>query len=1093
VRYAVLVLVALVSSALVSGAVAPPAAAQSGTEPAPFPSAEAVALERAIQEKQDRGFALFMAGDFRKALPLYEQARDMALEGFGPDSGLYAANAEFAARARELAGDVQGAIAVYESLLPVHEKVFGPRSGEMSGLLNVLAGAKRALGQYREALALLDRSMPIARELFGPRSPDVGNILGQQAQIYVDLEDFAAAEQTYRESLEIVVAGSGPDDLGANVQRVGLALALGNQGKYEEALAVAEEAMASIERTVGLHHLGAAAVLQLRANFLKDLGRLSEAEAAYQQIIANLEASVGSDHSVMATPLSNLALLYQQQGRAAEALPLARRALAIVEATLPANHPNIGLAVSVLGGVMEQLDRFDEAEAAYRRQIEIFRSRFGDTSSGLGGAHDNLGRVLIDRQRYEEAERHLMEGLAVRERVFGRAHPMVAYSLQNLAFLYRSTGRLADALPLVERTIDMQQALLGPDHPDLANSYGNLAWTHHGLGNHARALDLVREASRLQADRLRLPDNGTGHRAGHMAERRSRRWVFQNHIRVLIDAANAGAGPPLSSAALHDELLRTAQLAVGAEAARAIARMASRFAAGDDRLAGLIREQQDIRDRMDRLNEQLVAEATKAESTRNERRQQTWRRDLAALQARAQEIGSTVRTALPHIADLTDPRPVDLQSLRELLEPGEAVLHYVFGPHVSHVVVVTPESSGFARLLITQDQLADAVTELRRHLDPTAFDQDGPPPFPADTAATLYAALIEPVASLLQNTRHLLFIPDGALQSLPIGVLLSDEPERSPVAGAKALRDLPWLVRRYAVTVLPSVSSLQALRQLARTSAAPEPFIGIGDPLLLDHPSGRVSPATRACPTAEPVQVADMGAGDWVVTERGARAGIGALYRGGRADLCRIGQLASLPETAAELETMQRVMGGGTLLLREDATEGHLRGDAGLGRARVVAFATHGVLSGELTGLAEPALILTPPAEATAIDDGLLTASEIASSLELDADWVIMSACNTAGPDGRPGAEGLSGLAQAFFHAGARSLFVSHWAVPSLSTAELTTRMLATLAEDGSIGRSEAHRRAMLSLVADPDHPEWAHPTFWAPFIVVGDGGTRHR
>lgn len=1090
-RYAVLVLVTVSWFAHVPGVVAPPAAAQTGVEPSPVPSADAVALERAIQDKQERGFALFMAGDFRKALPLYEQARDMALEGFGPESGLYAANAEFAARARELAGDVQGAIAVYESLLPVHETVFGPRSGEMSGLLNVLAGARRSLGQYREALALLDRSMPIARDLYGPRSAEVGNILGQQAQIHVDLEDFAAAEQTYRRSLEIIVAAAGPDNLGANVQRVGLALALGNRGRYEEALAVVEQAVASIERTVGLHHLGAATVLQLRANFLKDLGRLSEAEAAYQRIIANLEASVGSDHSVMATPLSNLALLYQQQGRATEALPLARRALAIVEATLPADHPNVGLAVSVLGGVMEELGRLDEAEAAYRRQITIFRSRFGDTSSGLGGAYDNLGRLLIDRQEYEEAERHLLEGLAVRERVFGPDHPMVTYSLQNLAFLYRSTGRLAEALPLVERTIDMQRSMLGPDHPDLANSYGNLAWTLHGLGKHAQALDLVRDASRLQADRLRQPDHGTLHRAGIVAERRSRRWVFQNHIRVLVDAAQSGAGPPLSSPALHDELLRTAQLAVGAEAARAIARMASRFAVDNEDLAALIREQQDLRDRMDRLNELLVAEATKTETNRNEDRQQTWRKELATLQDRAQEIGSTVRTALPHIADLTDPRPIDLPSLQGLLGPGEAVLHYVFGPHVSHVIVVTPDSSGFARLLLTQDDLADAVTVLRRHLDPAAFEQDGLPPFPADTAARLYTVLIKPVASLLPDTRHLFVVPDGALQSLPIGVLLTEDPERSPVTGQKALRDLPWLIRQHAVTVVPSVTSLRALRRLARTSAAPEPFIGVGDPLLMDHPSGRASPATRTCPPVAPVQVADMGATDWVVTERGARAGIGGLFRGGRADLCRIGQLASLPETATELETMRRAMGGGYLLLRENATEGRLRGDAGLGRARVIAFATHGVLSGELTGLAEPALILTPPAEATATDDGLLTASEIASSLKLDADWVIMSACNTAGPDGRPGAEGLSGLARAFFHAGARSLFVSHWAVPSLSTAELTTRMLATLAEDATIGRSESHRRAMLSLLADPEHPEWAHPTFWAPFIVVGDGGPR--
>ena len=97
---------------------------------------------------------------------------------------------------------------------------------------------------------------------------------------------------------------------------------------------------------------------------------------------------------------------------------------------------------------------------------------------------------------------------------------------------------------------------------------------------------------------------------------------------------------------------------------------------------------------------------------------------------------------------------------------------------------------------------------------------------------------------------------------------------------------------------------------------------------------------------------------------------------------------------------------------------------------RVLAFATHGLVSGELSGLGEPALVFTPPETGTEADDGLLTASEIAT-LELDADWVILSACNTAAADGTPGAEGLSGMAKAFFYAGARALLVSHWAVNS--------------------------------------------------------------
>ena len=158
---------------------------------------------------------------------------------------------------------------------------------------------------------------------------------------------------------------------------------------------------------------------------------------------------------------------------------------------------------------------------------------------------------------------------------------------------------------------------------------------------------------------------------------------------------------------------------------------------------------------------------------------------------------------------------------------------------------------------------------------------------------------------------------------------------------------------------------------------------------------------------------------------------------------------------------------------------------ADLSGTAVLAFATHGLLSGELPGLAEPALVLTPPDIGTPDDDGLLTASEVAE-LRLSADWVLLSACNTAGSDGKPGAEGLSGLARAFLYAGARSILVSHWPVRDDAAARLTTDAIAAVGR--GIGRSEALRRAMLALMEDKRDLSLAHPSAWAPFVVVGEG-----
>jgi CHAT domain-containing protein len=152
----------------------------------------------------------------------------------------------------------------------------------------------------------------------------------------------------------------------------------------------------------------------------------------------------------------------------------------------------------------------------------------------------------------------------------------------------------------------------------------------------------------------------------------------------------------------------------------------------------------------------------------------------------------------------------------------------------------------------------------------------------------------------------------------------------------------------------------------------------------------------------------------------------------------------------------------------------------------VIHFATHAALAGEVSSNSEPGLLLTPPTSASESDDGYLSASEIAA-LNLDADWVILSACNTAA-GGVEGVEALSDLARAFFYAGSRTLLVSHWAVNPEATVKLITQTLSTMAGDKPVGRSEALRRSMLAVLENGE-PQQAHPAIWAPFVVVGEGG----
>jgi len=317
-------------------------------------------------------------------------------------------------------------------------------------------------------------------------------------------------------------------------------------------------------------------------------------------------------------------------------------------------------------------------------------------------------------------------------------------------------------------------------------------------------------------------------------------------------------------------------------------------------------------------------------------------------------------------------------------------------------------------------------------------------------------------------------------------VLVTEPPKTAIPTNLSEYRHVAWLGIRQAISVLPSVASLAALRRHAKGSVAPDPFVGYGDPVLVGQPGCARVDVPDKCPDEE-----FAGSGHVVVRGTKGAPTVANYFREGRANVAEVRKLCPLPDTAHELKCVARSLGARPkdVVLGKDMTEAAVKA-APLKNYRIVHFATHGLLAGEtaqfVKARAEPALVMSPPDVATEEDDGLLTASEVAG-LKLDADWVVLSACNTAGGDG-PGAEALSGLARAFFYAGARALLVSHWPVDSYAATMLTSRTFAELRKSSQIGRSEAFRRATVALISDDERPWAAHPATWAPFIVVGAG-----
>jgi CHAT domain-containing protein len=269
-----------------------------------------------------------------------------------------------------------------------------------------------------------------------------------------------------------------------------------------------------------------------------------------------------------------------------------------------------------------------------------------------------------------------------------------------------------------------------------------------------------------------------------------------------------------------------------------------------------------------------------------------------------------------------------------------------------------------------------------------------------------------------------------------------------------------------ALSQVPSPRAFLALRSgRASRVAAPRPFFGVGDPAF----SGGAASARALAALASTCQ------------------------QGGPVDPALLRALPRLPETAAEVQSVGRLLKAdpGSILLGARASEPAVRG-APLDQYQVLYFATHGMLPGELHCQAEPGLVLSPPPTppTSAAMDGLLTASEIAS-LTLDADLVVLSACNTAASGSSSlGGGALEGIADSFFAAGARAVLASHWEVPSAATQKLMTGVFARFAGDSVRDLADALRQAQLALIAKP---ATAHPFNWAAFTLIGDSGVRTR
>jgi len=791
-------------------------------------------------------------------------------------------------------------------------------------------------------------------------------------------------------------------------------------------------------------------------------GLYSEAEKRYRQALEIQLRALSENNGGLAFVLMSLALELSNQERFAEADSMFSRAEALVpfsfdpsdEARLLsyraihyANQKRFGRALDFArqatalrselardfrpdlfgsaGNVVQQASFMSGSGAAQPLSSEVVL--VGRAETALGDVVQSKyveGAMLLKQGSLDDADRVFAEALSIME-----VEPRVPRRwLPRIQWLQALTaerrGDLGAAELLLLQSIDAQRSLLAGSRNEGLTLIA-LGRVYAAQNRTAEAFDAFREGFRL----IKELGGGLG---------------FAEAVPYFRLALAEAERKPADRERIFSEMFSIGQLVRGSATAQTIALAAARLSASEKEIGTLIRDLQDARRRRDTVKQSLIRARTDPAVLAPQ---------LEALEAQVDATGAEVadlekqvQAAAPRYNQLVD-APVTLDQVRDALGSGEALWQVLVGAETSVGFFIDGDGVEAYLIDLGERETREFVAQLR-----APFDTIIGAPFDIPKSHDLFVRLLGPVSERLAKAKHLVTVPSGPLLSLPFGVLVV-EPQEMVLSDDYS--QVAWLARRQAITLAPSVQSFINLRTTVQPSRAPKQMIGFGD----------------------------------FVPKRDAEA---ILERRGLPEACRqeidaVANMPPLPNTAAELKSVAASLGlsESELVMGTDFSEKTVK-EVDLADYRVIYFATHALLPFDFRCWPEPMLVTSTSSGSDTEDDGLLVSSEILE-LDLDADLVVLSACNTGGPGGETSGESLSGLARAFFYAGARSLMVTHWQIPDVPTVMLMTKVFDGLSA-GSLTAAEAMRRGQIAMI---EQRRFSHPLNWAAFSVIGDGGRR--
>ncbi|MBS0243785.1 MAG: tetratricopeptide repeat protein, partial [Proteobacteria bacterium] len=635
----------------------------------------------------------------------------------------------------------------------------------------------------RNGLAALDR---VERQS-GPYDRRIADILSDLGSVYARQQRFKDAEGAFRRSREIDSKTRPADD----------PTSLGTIGNL--------------------------------ANVLSAQMRYGEAEDLLRPALALADKPSPNHRRALALILHALSSIYQHQSRYQDSEPLLTREIAIIEA-LP-RRPSEELNNALNNLALAKAERGDNpgAEQLLKRVYETDRKNFGERAWQTGVSLLNLGNTQRNLGRNDEAEQSFKVAAGIAEQQLGPQSIQLANALNNIADVYQRTGRARESVPYFKRAFTIYEGAVGPLAADVVRNLHGQARAAASNGDVAGALSLARDAARRVVERARAV--GTVRHGGQTASPiAQQRFAFEDLLERLDAEA---ARTPRYADSLAREAFLVGQWPTQSLAGSAIQQMAVRFSEQSGELAGAVRELQDLDGRWLASEQRFKAALQQAGDARNVSAIESARRELAEIEGGQKALSERLAREFPGYSALTEPAPLSVPDVQRLLNAGEALVVIYSAPAGTYVWAIDPKRFASATVKITRQDLSRKIAALRQALDASPTQQ-GQRLFDPAAAHELYKLLLAPVENVVGNASHLIVVESGPLTGLPLHVLVTEPPAAIDYAADLArYRDVAWLAARQATSVLPTVSSLKALRTLAVSAApAPLPLVGFANPVF---------------------------------------------------------------------------------------------------------------------------------------------------------------------------------------------------------------------------------------------------------------------